>query len=63
MGAAAKQAFAALLAGRTLTGSQIELVDTVVDDLTENGVMAAERLYESPYTDAIAAGAENLLTV
>ena len=60
---AAKQAFAALLAGRMLTGNQIELVDTVVDEVTENGVMAAERLYQSPYTNVIAAGVENLLTV
>ena len=60
--AAAKQAFAAFLAGRTLTGSQIEFVDMVVDELTENGVMEAGRLYERPYTDLIATGVEDLFT-
>ncbi len=60
--AAAKQAFAAFLAGRTLTGNQIEFVDMVVDELTENGVMAAERLYERPYTDVVPTGVEDLFT-
>jgi type I restriction enzyme R subunit len=49
--AAAKEAFAAFIAGRSLTANQIELVDMIVEHLTENGVMDGARLYESPYTD------------
>ncbi len=58
--AAAKAAFARFLAGRKLTANQIELMDMVVEHLTENGVMPAERLYESPYTDLSPAGVEGL---
>ena len=60
--AAAKQAFAAFLAGRTLSGSQIEFADMVVDELTENSVMAAERPYERPYTGKLPTGVEDLFT-
>ena len=45
---AAKEAFADFMAGRALTGNQIEFLDLVVDHLTEAGIMDAERLYESP---------------
>lgn len=58
--AAAKAAFAGFLNGRKLTANQIELMDMVVEHLTENGVMPAGRLYESPYTDLSPSGIEGL---
>ncbi len=48
---AAKSAFAAFLSGRTLAADQIELLNMVIDHLTQTGAMAPERLYESPFTD------------
>ena len=44
----AKAAFSAFMAGRTLSANQIEFVDMIVEQLTESGVMAPARLYESP---------------
>jgi len=48
---AAKAAFAAFLAARTLSANQIEFVGMVIDHLTQTGAMAPSRLYESPFTD------------
>ena len=49
---AAKDAFARLpRPARTLTANQIEFVNLIVDHLTEHGVMTAELLYASPFTD------------
>ena len=59
--AAAKEAFAGFIAGRALTANQIELVDMIVDHLTENGAMDAARLYESPYTDLSPSGVDGVL--
>ena len=58
--AAAKEAFADFITGRALTGNQIEFLDLVVDHLTEAGIMDAERLYESPYTDLSPSGLDGL---
>lgn len=58
--AAAKEAFAGFLRGRSLTADQIEFVDMVVDHLTENGVMDAARLYEPPYTERSPLGIEGV---
>ena len=58
--AAAQDAFAAFIAGRPLAANQIEFLDMVVEHLTENGVMDAERLYESPYTDLNPLGVDGL---
>jgi len=58
--AAAKEAFADFIAGKVLTAAQIELINMVVDHLTENGVMDAARLYESPYTDLSPLGVDGL---
>jgi type I restriction enzyme, R subunit len=60
--AAAKEAFAGFLVGRTLAANQIELMDMIVEHLTENGVMDASRLYESPYTDFSPRGVEGLFS-
>jgi type I restriction enzyme R subunit len=60
--AAAKEAFAGFIAGKSLTANQIELVDMIVEHLTENGVMDAGRLYESPYTDLNPLGVDGLFS-
>ncbi len=59
---AAKQAFAAFLAGKTLGANQIEFVDLIVDHLTEHGVMGAALLYESPFTDITPQGPDEIFT-
>ena len=33
------------------TADQIRFVNLIVDELTRNGVMEPQRLFESPYTD------------
>jgi len=48
---AAMQAFSELLKGSTATQDQIEFIELVVQELTLNGVMAADRLFQSPFTD------------
>ena len=48
---AAMQAFSELLTGSTATPDQIEFIELVVQELTVNGVMAADRLFQSPFTD------------
>ena len=40
--------------------SQLEFIDLIVQHLTENGVMEAARLYESPFTDISQQGPEAL---
>lgn len=54
----AKQAFSQFVAGTTATASQLEFIDLIVQYLTENGVMDAARLYESPFTDISQQGPE-----
>jgi len=39
------------LSGKALRANQIELVNMIVDHLTEHGSMEARLLYDSPYTD------------
>ena len=60
--AAAKEAFAGFIAGKSLTANQIDLVDMIAEHLTENGVMDAGRLYESPYTDLSSRGVDGLFS-
>ncbi|MBN3989261.1 MAG: DEAD/DEAH box helicase family protein [Nostoc sp. NMS2] len=47
----AKQAFAQYLEGSTFNANQIRFVETIIDYLTQNGVMDAGLLYEPPFTD------------
>ena len=53
---AAMQAFSTFLQGTTATPNQIEFIDLIVQELTQNGVMDADRLFQSPFTDVNAQG-------
>ncbi len=59
----AKQAFSQFVAGTTASASQLEFIDLIVQYLTENGVMEAERLYESPFTDISPQGPEAVFSI
>jgi type I restriction enzyme R subunit len=58
--AAAKDAMARFVNERTLSANQLEFINLIVDHLTEHGVMAPERLYESPFTDLTPRGPDGL---
>lgn len=53
---AAIQAFSDFINGTTSTPNQIEFVNLIVQELTRNGVMEADRLFQSPFTDLNAQG-------
>ena len=53
---AAMQAFSEFLQGGTASPDQIEFINLIVQELTQNGVMPAERLFQSPFTDVNAQG-------
>lgn len=59
---AAKKALDVFLTGKTLSASQLHFLDLVVNHLTEHGVMAPARLYESPFTDLAPLGPDQLFT-
>ncbi|WBB78651.1 DEAD/DEAH box helicase family protein [Micromonospora sp. WMMD882] len=48
---AVNEAFSEFLDGRTLTADQISFLGLIIEHLTRNGVMAPERIYESPFND------------
>jgi len=53
---AARQAFNEFLTGAKATADQIEFIDLIVQELTQNGVMEPARLFQSPFTDINAQG-------
>ncbi|HYM76967.1 MAG TPA: type I restriction-modification enzyme R subunit C-terminal domain-containing protein [Candidatus Dormibacteraeota bacterium] len=48
---AAKRAFDGFLTGKTLSASQIQFINLMIDYLTQSGWMQVGQLYESPFTD------------
>jgi type I restriction enzyme, R subunit len=58
--AAAKQAFAHYLEGNPFTANQIRFVETIIDYLTQNGIMEPAQLYTAPFTEAHPDGLDGL---
>ena len=57
---AAAAAFSSLVEAGTATASQLQLIEEIVQHLTEHGAMPAARLYESPFTDIHAQGPDGV---
>jgi type I restriction enzyme, R subunit len=55
---AAMQAFSEFVSGTTATPDQIEFINLVIEELIQNGVMDASRLYETPFVDMCPSGPE-----
>lgn len=60
--AAAKELFNEFLSTGTATADRIEFLNLLIDHLTEQGVLEAARLFESPFTDVSPAGPEALFS-
>lgn len=58
--AAATEALSGFIAKRPLGAAQLDFVQMVVDHLTENGMMAAEILYEAPFTTIAPQGPDGI---
>ena len=52
----AMAAFSEFISGTTATPNQIEFINLIVQELTQNGVMEPDRLFQSPFTDLNAQG-------
>ena len=57
---AAKSAFNDFLSNESMTATQIEFVNMIIDYLTEHGVMEPRMLYESPFTDISPLGPDSI---
>jgi len=58
--AAAQEAFADFLSDRSLNDRQIRFIETLIDQLTNNGIVEAGTLYEPPFSDLSSGGPEIL---
>ncbi|MCQ4162648.1 DEAD/DEAH box helicase family protein [Roseomonas sp. GC11] len=58
--AAAQQAVATFIQGRTLSANQLEFIQIIIENLTRSGVVDPGRLYEAPYTRLSAKGVEGV---
>lgn len=58
--AAAKEAFASFLDTHRYGVNQIEFVNIVINELTQNGVIEPLRFYQSPFTDVSPQGPDAL---
>lgn len=59
---AVMEAFGEFVAGTTLTPNQFEFIELIIQELTQNGVMSPDRLFQSPYTDLSAQGPVGIFT-
>jgi type I restriction enzyme, R subunit len=57
---AAKQAFSDFISGTTAPPDQIEFIDHIVQELTQNGIMDIDRLYQTPFIDINPLGPEGV---
>ena len=57
---AAILAFSEFTTGSTVTANQIEFIELIVQELTQNGVMEVKRLYETPFVDVSPMGPEGI---
>ncbi len=58
--AAAQQALSGFIENRTLTASQLEFIQIIIESLTSIGVVDPGRLYEAPFTRLSAKGVEGV---
>jgi len=56
----AAAAFSKFISGTTTTGDQIEFINLIVEELTQNGNMEPERLYQSPFIDISPQGLDGI---
>jgi type I restriction enzyme R subunit len=50
------QAFSEFISATTVTPNQIEFINLIIEELTQNGVMEPNRIFESPYKDLNTSG-------
>jgi type I restriction enzyme, R subunit len=54
------QAFSDFVSGSTATPNQMEFIELIIQELTQNGVMDVARLYETPFVDISPMGPEGI---
>ena len=59
---AAKEAFGQFLDDKKFSSSQIEFVNLIIDDLSQNGIITVGRFYAAPFTDISPQGPEELFS-